>query len=719
MKQNALSSFWAAKPAAATPEGSPAISDDVVLEQSSTTDEAPEGASHSRLSPASKKQKIQLHRPRGKEPHRFQQAWCERREWLKFDAAVGMWCEVCHAFRQHPSVIGKGQKQNALANPTKHYSFRNVKGHADTGYHLAATGLRSKFDSPLSTAAILLPVHIIPQAKLLFRTVLYMAQHGIAHRNLTSLLALQKQNGVKYDLRYGSHYTPVVMQFLAKAAREFFHSCWVSSATRAVMTDEVKQAGRQWVSITARLFFKNAFHQAVAAVVELPGEGRNADAISASLKEGFATQGVHAWLDDCLVALCVDGASVLLSGVHSHVKQQAPNALKFYCASHRTQRVDFEVTAVPKAEQGDEVAMAVRRLARHLDSILAKTSRFFSVSTKRWAALRAVARDLGYHVHHGPIRQRSRDTMPKRLLKFKRVQKTRYIHWKRWAAHVWLNNLPALQKYLREAQLPPEQKKKAERLLKRCEDACIIGGMVVYERWAAVLTTLSLATQATWAVLPILAHTVRSAQERIAALPNVLENFILQCDLAKASYKSVTLRGSKADLETLAKWTNLLKDRTLEKVLLRFPVQEGGLFWAASLFDHRTWPLTDMQFSMDIVSGKLHAIQQLFPAATNLVLNATQFVALSRALTVQLPPQRSHSGRVVGRDAVAAWVFAASRLQTKEWDPLIHCAIALCTVPLSQTSCEQLNRVATCLPRIVQSMCQEATRLQLSCQACL
>ena len=35
------------------------------------------------------------------------------------------------------------------------------------------------------------------------------------------------------------------------------------------------------------------------------------------------SQGVKAWLDDCLVALCVDGASVLLSGVHSQVKQQA------------------------------------------------------------------------------------------------------------------------------------------------------------------------------------------------------------------------------------------------------------------------------------------------------------------------------------------------------------------------------------------------------------
>ena len=64
------------------------------------------------------------------------------------------------------------------------------------------------------------------------------------------------------------------------------------------------------------------------------------------------------------------------------------------------QRVDFDVTAVPKAEHSDEDAMFVRMLARRLNSVLAKTAKFFSVSTKRWAALRRIALGMGFHVNH-------------------------------------------------------------------------------------------------------------------------------------------------------------------------------------------------------------------------------------------------------------------------------------------------------------------------------
>ena len=111
---------------------------------------------------------------------------------------------------------------NALARPTREFRFRNVDTHANSGHHLAAVGLQSRLDTRLSSVAIQLPTHVILQAKVLFRTVLFMARHGLAHRKLTHLLELQKMNGVKYDLRYRARYTPVVMHFLAQAARKFF-----------------------------------------------------------------------------------------------------------------------------------------------------------------------------------------------------------------------------------------------------------------------------------------------------------------------------------------------------------------------------------------------------------------------------------------------------------------------------------------------------------------
>ena len=75
--------------------------------------------------------------------------------------------------------------------------------------------------------------------------------------------------------------------------------------------------------------------------------------------------------------------------------------------------------------------------------------------------------------------------------------------WKRWAAHAWLNNLPALQKYLKMCDLhkkKEKQKKKARDLLKHLgvvsKGVVLVGGRVIYEHWAAILTILSITAQA-------------------------------------------------------------------------------------------------------------------------------------------------------------------------------------------------------------------------------
>jgi hypothetical protein len=124
------------------------------------------------------------------------------------------------------------------------------------------------------------------------------------------------------------------------------------------------------------------------------------------------------------------------------------------------QRVDFDVTEVPKADRGNEEAMKVRKLANRLNKTLSKTASFFSVSTKRWAALRKVAGEMGYHLAHGAI-PKITSMHSKRLLKFRCIQKTRFVRWKRQSAHSWLNNLPALQTYLAFTVFPEKGSKRA------------------------------------------------------------------------------------------------------------------------------------------------------------------------------------------------------------------------------------------------------------------
>ena len=104
--------------------------------------ESPESSSESACKPTTeqrtptKKRKFPGYRHHKKQTKRFQPAWREGRDWLKHDASIGMWCDVCYVFRQHPSVAGKGRKTNSLANPSKEFRFRNVDKHASTCYHL-------------------------------------------------------------------------------------------------------------------------------------------------------------------------------------------------------------------------------------------------------------------------------------------------------------------------------------------------------------------------------------------------------------------------------------------------------------------------------------------------------------------------------------------------------------------------------------------------------
>ena len=157
--------------------------------------------------------------------------------------------------------------------------------------------------------------------------------------------------------------------------------------------------------------------------------------------------------------------------------------------------------------------MKVRKLANRLNRTLSKTAGFFSVSTKRWAALRKVAGELGYHLAHGPM-PKNTSVPSKRLLKFRRIQKTRFIRWKRQAAHSWLNNLPALQRYLESAVFPEKCRKRAAQLLRWSKNVQIIGGMVMYEAWSSALASLSLSTQSQWAALPSLFTSVKKANQR-------------------------------------------------------------------------------------------------------------------------------------------------------------------------------------------------------------
>ena len=52
------------------------------------------------------------------------------------------------------------------------------------------------------------------------------------------------------------------------------------------------------------------------------------------------------------------------------------------------------------------------------------------------------ANTMGYHVNHGCMRLA--DQGKRRLKKYRIIQKTRFVKWKKGVAAMWLNNAPAL-----------------------------------------------------------------------------------------------------------------------------------------------------------------------------------------------------------------------------------------------------------------------------------
>ena len=216
------------------------------------------------------------------------------------------------------------------------------------------------------------------------------------------------------------------------------------------------------------------------------------------------------------------------------------------------------------------------------------------------------------------------------------------------------------------------------------------GDMMLYSGWASVLTTLSVCTQA---VLPTLYHSVCATHAHIAKLSDLLEDIIVYLRPG-ATYKGLQLKGTQEDLEKLVEWGGHLIAHTTDNLSVRFDLSSGKLLWAASLFDRRTWPHGDMVFdTARIVEPKLAALRREFPFAKQLNIVAGAFVQTTRAASVVCPLQRSASSRVRAADAVYVWQRASDLIKGEALQKVVQLATALCTVPLSQSSTEQLNSI--------------------------
>ena len=86
--------------------------------------------------------------------------------------------------------------------------------------------------------------------------------------------------------------------------------------------------------------------------LSLPDKERDATAIEKALNTMFKASKIEPWMDAVLVAMTVDGASVLLSALKGYLREmnKGCTTLFWYCAAHRTERIDADVAVVPKKD---------------------------------------------------------------------------------------------------------------------------------------------------------------------------------------------------------------------------------------------------------------------------------------------------------------------------------------------------------------------------------
>ena len=192
----------------------------------------------------------------------------------------------------------------------------------------------------------------------------------------------------------------------------------------------------------------------------------------------------------------------------------------------------------------------VRKGAKRLNNILARTAKFFNVSMKRWAGMRKVGKKISFHINHGQTTRTLAGDKAYRLSKYRCLQKTCFVKWKGRVAYIRLNNCPTLQRFLQDTSLftTKTTRKQAQALLYRFQELFIIGGMQMCKAWDAVLSTLSRCTQANWALLPTLYHTVIIAERRVQKLTGIIEHIIVDVVLQHGKYKGLKVNGTPEDL---------------------------------------------------------------------------------------------------------------------------------------------------------------------------
>ena len=135
---------------------------------------SPCGSTGSSSTPTCEAKKRRIHVTKGQPEHmrtgehKFQPHSQEGRPWLRHDAGNGMWCESCHRFWEHKVVARPPTRRNALLYPSTYCSFRNMKNHDTSFYHLAGVALKNQLYTPVCGLPILLPSALVPQVKVMF-----------------------------------------------------------------------------------------------------------------------------------------------------------------------------------------------------------------------------------------------------------------------------------------------------------------------------------------------------------------------------------------------------------------------------------------------------------------------------------------------------------------------------------------------------------------------
>lgn len=265
---------------------------------------------------------------------------------------------------------------------------KKIHEHKSSQRHIQAVAILKKRSEKQLDSSLLVAQEEITSTMSVFRTAYYIAKRNKPFTEHPELTDLQRANGVNIGRVLHSNVTcGDIIQLISKEMKGALMASIMSTRPKlTILIDEgTALSKKSCLVVYLRCSVNNSEPTTFFLdLVEL--QSTNAEGITEALLNCLLGHGLdNAFLNECLVGFCSDGASVMLgrkAGVFSRLKSKFPRLISWHCLNHR-----LELAVGDAVKQCTEI--------NHFSSFMDKLYCLYHQSPKNQRELSSATSELG------------------------------------------------------------------------------------------------------------------------------------------------------------------------------------------------------------------------------------------------------------------------------------------------------------------------------------